>query len=650
MQTDNAKYNLNVKSNTAFLNELRNKLPEYFNGKNEFDLNKLKKELLDHNIDELKDGYQLNFIGKDYARRQAGEAPKSVIVPDKKQNNSEGKYSQNIFLAGDNLEVLRHLQNSYSNKIDMIYIDPPYNTGNDDFAYPDKFEYSDEKLESMFGLDDGQLDRLKSIQGKSSHSAWLAFMYPRLYMAKKLLSDDGVFFISIDDNENDNLREVMDEIFGEGNFVAQIVWEKVHTRKNSAINFSSSHEYILCYAKKKRDNSNDKVGFKRNLIPRENTDAYSNPDNDPNGPWKADPITAHNYYDANYTITKPDGTVIHKPSDRYWVYSKETLDEKIKNNEIIWGRGNSTPMAKRYLKNVQNGLVPTTLFSRDFAGDSSLAKKNIDSLFPESKGIFTYSKPVKLIKRLIQIGSKKDSIILDFFAGTSTTAEAVMRQNIEDNGTRKFIMVQIPEKTYHQNKDGKHFPTNGGRVAYEAGFKTIDEVSRERIRRASKNIQQNFKIESDEFDNSFKNFYIVKPNKRALADIDKFDPKQISLFNDVTESFSGKSLGVVNDGATGEETIMTTWLVKDGYSLDSNVKMLDFKGYLAPLIEEERIYIINSGWKKENTKDLLNRLGNHRLNIKTIVIWGYSFNIAEMRELEIGLGQLDNKINFLKRY
>ena len=216
MLRDNDRYNEQVKPNSAFLNELKEKLPEFFTKDGSFDMDKFKTQLKDKNINELSEGYQLDFIGKDYARRQAGEMPGTVIVPDKEQNHGEGKESKNLFFTGDNLEVLRHLQNNYQNKIDVIYIDPPYNTGSDGFVYPDSFEYSDDKLKEMFGISDDQVERLKSIQGKSSHSAWLTFMYPRLVLAKKLLSEKGIFFISIDNNEQSNLREVLIEIFGEG--------------------------------------------------------------------------------------------------------------------------------------------------------------------------------------------------------------------------------------------------------------------------------------------------------------------------------------------------------------------------------------------------------------------------------------------------
>src|SRR5699024_3333928 len=240
---------MQVKPNSAFLNELKSKLPEFFDREGNFDLDKFKGRLKEYNINELSDGYQLNFIGKDYARRQAGEMPSTVIVPDEEQNNGEGKDSKNLFFTGDNLEVLRHLQNNYAGKIDVIYIDPPYNTGNKDFVYPDKFEYSDRKIKEMFGIDDEQIERLKSIQGKSSHSAWLAFMYPRLSIAHKLLNKRGVIFISIDENELANATLLMNEIFGEKQFKVQFVWTKTETPPALSNYSRRTTEYILTYEK-----------------------------------------------------------------------------------------------------------------------------------------------------------------------------------------------------------------------------------------------------------------------------------------------------------------------------------------------------------------------------------------------------------------
>lgn len=430
--------------------------------------------------------------------------------------------TENIYIEGDNLDALKLLQETYLGKVKMIYIDPPYNTGND-FIYEDDFSQNADEYLGNSGQFDEEGNKL--VQNTESngrfHTDWLNMLYPRLRFAKDLLSDDGVIFISIDDNEQENLKKICDELFGSNNFITQIAWEKVHTRKNSAINFSSSHEYILCYAKIKRNYSGDTVGFKRNLLPRDNTDAYSNPDNDPKGPWKTDPITAHNYYAADYTITKPNGIVIKRPQDRYWAYSEDSIKKMIKENAIIWGDGDSMPMVKRYLCDVQDGLVPITLFFREFAGDSSQAKKQIDSLFNECKGIFDYTKPVKLILRLLQIGSNSGDIILDFFSGSATTAHAVMQLNAEDGGHRKFIMVQLPEQTDVKSE------------AYKSGYKTICEIGEERIRRAGKKIKEESPLTTTDLDIGFRVFKVDSSNMEDVyyrpAD---YNQGQMELFAD----------------------------------------------------------------------------------------------------------------------
>lgn len=420
-------------------------------------------------------------------------APISKTLRPCREESVDFDTTENLYIEGDNLEVLKLLQETYLGKIKMIYIDPPYNTGND-FVYEDDFAQSIDEYLANSGQFDEEGNRLVSNTESNGrfHTDWLNMIYPRLRLAKDLLADDGVIFISIDDNEQENCKKLCDEIFGANNFITQIVWEKVHTRKNSAINFSSSHEYVLCYAKRKRNSSTDVEGFRRNLLPRDNTDAYSNPDNDPKGPWKTDPITAHNYYAADYTITKPNGVVIKRPQDRYWAYSEESIKRMIAENAILWGEGDSMPLAKRYLCDVQDGLVPVTLFSREFAGDSSQAKKQIDLLFCECKGIFDYTKPVKLLARLLQIGTNSDDIILDFFSGSATTAHAVMQLNAEDGGHRRFIMVQLPEETDEKSE------------AYKAGYKNICEIGKERIRRARKKIKEGNPLTTQSLDIGFR--------------------------------------------------------------------------------------------------------------------------------------------------
>lgn len=434
------------------------------------DFELLQQELSDEIVEGSKERYQLTWPGKKEAIVGANTPIDKTLRP-VKEDSVNWEDTENLYIEGDNLEVLKLLQESYLNKIKCIYIDPPYNTGKD-FIYKDNFtQDKDEYAEESGQIDEygNRLFQNTEYNGRF-HSDWLTMMYPRLKLARNLLSDDGVIFISIDDNEVHNLRKICDEIFGERNFVATVVWEKMHTRKNSARFFSESHDYIICVAK-------NRDFFKRNLIPREDTSAYKNPDNDPRGPWKLDPIYANNPYDVDYIIEKPNGIKLSRPTGRYWRYSEETIKKAIDEGKIIWGKDDSYPMLKRYLYEVSDGLVPTTLFDRNFAGDNMQGNDEIKQLFKIEK-IFAYPKPTKLLKRLLQIGANKNDIVLDFFSGSATTAHAVMQLNAEDGGHRKYIMVQLPE------------PCDEKSEAYKAGYETIAEIGKERIRRAGKKIKE----------------------------------------------------------------------------------------------------------------------------------------------------------------
>lgn len=671
MQTDNEKYNETVQPNTAFLNELKDKLPEFFTNNGSFDLDKFKDQLKDKNVNELSEGYQLDFIGKDYARRQAGEMPSTVIVPDEKQNEGEGKDSNNLFFTGDNLEVLRHLQNNYQNRIDVIYIDPPYNTGSDGFVYPDSFEYSDDKLKDMFGLDDDQVERLKSIQGKSSHSAWLTFMYPRLVLAKRLLNDNGVIFISIDSNEQATLREIQEEIFGENQFIAEIV-RNTNSSKNNSLFISTSHDYCLVYGKDrqslekkyaerkwsvyknniseylKRVKDLQNSGLTNNEISDELKQLTKYPRFidftnywyiDKRGLYRKDNIGGvknGNMEPLYNPITKKNDPV---PPNGYR-YSPEKLKELVKEDRIHFHTDGSLPAVKRYL-NENLKQRPKAIMSDDQRPD--------DKLLKSFKTPFSNPKQLAFITRILSI-FPSDATFLDFFAGSATTAHAVMSLNAQDNGKRKFIMVQLPEKTYHTNKDGNEVPTDGGKEAYKLGYKSIDEISRRRINMAAKKIREDNELTlPKDFDGSFKHYRVVKPVKQTLEEIDDFDPNNTNLFTNMVDGFSSKSLGIDGD-ATGEETILTTWLAKDGYSFDADVEEVKFGNYSAHKVEDNRLYLINEGWRADQTKELLNQLGTCQLEIQSVVIFGYSFNVAELRELENGLKQLDSKVTLIKRY
>jgi adenine-specific DNA-methyltransferase len=340
-----------------------------------------------------------------------------------KEIHSEGTYPYNVIIEGDNYHSLSVLNYTHKNKIDLIYIDPPYNTGNSTFKYNDKI-----------------IDDLDSYR----HSKWLSFMKKRLELAKKLLKKSGVIFISIDDNEFAQLKLLCSEIFDERNFVANIIWQKKFSPQNDARYFSDMHDFILVYAKKK-NSGGEKSGWKRNLIPRsEEMDArYKNPDNDPRGNWMSSDLSVKTYsFDYDYPITNPNGRRINPPKGRCWMTSRKKVEKMIADNRIWFGKtGNNTPRLKRFLSEVQDGLVPTTIWDRKFAGDNQDAKHEIKTIFEDVDIPFQTPKPKKLIKKIIQIASnKKDIVVLDFFAGSGTTGHAVLELNKEDGGNRKFIL------------------------------------------------------------------------------------------------------------------------------------------------------------------------------------------------------------------
>ncbi|SDN01036.1 site-specific DNA-methyltransferase [Limosilactobacillus mucosae] len=664
METDNQRFNATVQPNSAFLAELKEKLPEFFTRDNSFDLEKFQAALKEKNVSELSEGYQLNFIGKDYARRQAGEMPTTVIVPDEDQNNGAGKNSQNLFFTGDNLEVLRHLQNNYQNKIDVIYIDPPYNTGSDGFVYPDNFEYSDDKLKEMFGMNDDQVTRLKSIQGKASHSAWLTFMYPRLALAKRLLANDGVIFISIDDNEITNLCNLMDELYGEVNLMGRVSVVNNPRGRSQDKYIATSSEYLLIYSKTILPTGAISVNKNSNDI---NNDY---PLSDKNGQYRLIELrNTHRdfglfnrpnlYYP--FFVSKEGNISLQKDSlhsieilpiwnDGFkgcWTWG---LDKSQNNLNLLFGKkidGTWKIYRKSYAKGSKKQLK-SIWNNKDFFTDKGQARVN--KLFNTKAKLFSAPKSEKYIKQILLMCGNKDSTVLDFFAGSSTTADAVMQLNAEDGGHRKFIMVQLPEKTYHTNSDGSEVPTKGGKAAYEAGFRSIDEISRERIRRAAAKIKADNELTLPaDFDGSFKHYRVVKPNRIALERIEEFKPDTDELVLDTVTAFSSDALGVAGN-ASGEQTVLATWLAKDGYAFDADIQKIDLAGYQGNLIENNRLYLIRENWGSKCTEKLLNLLGTHALNLQAVVIFGYSFNLNDLRELENGLKQLDGNVSLIKRY
>ncbi len=455
------------------IDHLKALFPEAFTeGKIDF---AVLKQLLGGGVDEREEKYGLNWHGKK-AARQIALTPSTGTLRPCPEDSVDWDTTKNLMIEGDNLEVLKLLQKSYSGKVKLIYIDPPYNTGKD-FVYPDNFQ---DNIKNYLELT-GQLEGGRTVSSNNDssgrfHTDWLNMMYPRLKLARNLLTEDGVIFVSIADHEIHNLRNIMNEVFGDENFVATVIWQKVYSPKNSARHFSEDHDYIVVYAK------SAEVWMPR-LLPRtEEMEArYTNPDNDARGPWKPGDLSARNYYGAGtYPVTCPSGRLIEgPPSGRYWAISKANFDEMNSDARIWWGTdGNNVPSVKRFLSEVKAGRVPQTIWSYSEVGHTQEAKKELISLvdFPNSDVVFETPKPTRLIRRILQLATTPDksSLVVDFFAGTGSTMDAVFRQNAEDGGDRRCILVQLPE------------PLIG---AGDSELKTIADITKVRLRNAAKKIK-----------------------------------------------------------------------------------------------------------------------------------------------------------------
>lgn len=453
----------------------------------DFDL--LKQELSTEIVEGNKERYRLEWPGKRESIVTANLPTTNTLRP-VREDSVDFDTTENIYIEGDNLEVLKLLQESYLNKIKMIYIDPPYNTGKD-FVYKDNFAKASEEELFESGQKDEYNQRLVANPETNGryHSDWLSMMYPRLKLARNLLTEDGVIFISIDDNEVHNLRKICDEIFGERNFISEIVWERSYAPINMVKHFSKSHDYALCYAKSIE--SAECYGLKR---PDSTNAKYGNPDNDPRGLWRTDNLSVGPVVeDKVYEITTPNGRKCFPPKGRCWLYTKERYEEMVNDNRIWFGEnGTNIPAPKRFLSEVKQGLTPMTIWKYTDVGHNQDSMRELRELFDGEK-IFDYSKPVKLLQQFSHLYTSKKDIILDFFSGSATTAHSVMQLNAEDQGNRKYIMVQLPEATDEKSE------------AYKAGYATICEIGKERIRRAATKIKEE-KLEKAKKDGLFSDF------------------------------------------------------------------------------------------------------------------------------------------------
>ena len=437
-------------------------------------------------VDGNEERYQFTWPDKKKSVLLAN-APINKTLRPCREESVDFDTTENLYIEGDNLEVLKLLQETYLGKIKMIYIDPPYNTGND-FVYEDDFAQSTEGYLANSGQFDSEGNRLvKNMDSNGRfHTDWLNMIYPRLKLAKDLLSDDGVIFISIDDNEQENLKKCCDEIFGCKNFIAQLVWERAFAPKNDAKFISNSHDYILMFA---RNINNFVIG----RLPRtaEADARYANPDNDPRGVWQSDNLTVKTYSPSgDYPITTPSGRVVEPPAGRCWSLSKNAFLERLQDNRIWFGSdGNGVPRIKRFLSELKfDGMAPTSILFYKDVGHSQEGSQELIKIM--DGGVFDGPKPTRLLKRLITLANLNDeSIVLDFFSGSATTAQALMEINAEKNNHCKFIMIQLPE-----NENEKK----------ETGFKTICEIGKERIRRAGKKIKEDSPLTTQDLDIGFR--------------------------------------------------------------------------------------------------------------------------------------------------
>ena len=537
--------------------------------KRSIDFDKLRQLLSSDIVEGNEERYQFTWPDKRKAIL-AANAPISATLRPCPEESVNFDTTQNLYIEGDNLDVLKCLKETYLHKVKMIYIDPPYNTGND-FVYEDDFAESAAEYLANSGQFDEQGNRLVTNTESNGrfHTDWLNMIYPRLKVARDLLTEDGVIFISIDDNEVENLRKVCDEIFGESNFIATLVWERAYSPKNDAKYISNSHDYVLMYAKSA---ANFVIGRLERTA--EANARYSNPDNDPRGVWKPSDMSVKTYNaECDYSITTPSGRVVEPPAGRCWSLSRNAFRERLQDNRIWFGSdGNSVPCIKRFITELKHdGMAPTSILFYKDVGHSQEGAQEVVSLFGD-KGVFDGPKPVRLLERLITLANlKEDSIVLDFFSGSATTAHAVMKKNAEKAKHSRFIMVQLPEEVSDKKKD--------------QGYKNICEIGKERIRRAGAKIKADSPLTTQHLDTGFRVFKLDSSNMKDVF----YSPKetsQLELFTLVDN---------VKDDRTSEDLLFQVMLELSA-TLDSKIEesVVDGKtiynvaeGYLVACFDQE---------------------------------------------------------------
>ena len=614
MIIDIIEANRNVDPINDKIQQLREIFPGAFQG-SIIDLEYIKKQLKETRV--TKEGYELNFLGKSYAKLLAALETETVIEPNQIHNNLiENTNSQNVFISADNLDALKHLLKSYWRRIKAIYIDPPYNTGSDGFVYNDSFSFSKEMLIEKLGISDEEAERVVDLtnSGSSSHSAWLTFMYPRLYLARQLLRDDGIIFISIDDHELANLRILCDDIFGDTNFLANITRATGTPTGGGFESFVNEVDYCLVYAK---DINNVRISG----LAMSDEDAKIYNQQDEKGRYLTRTLRRTGGEDRRedrptmyYPIKSPDGTDIYPigPSgyESRWICGSDKYTELLEDGLIEWKKVDNqwSVYQKFYLEGRQK--QPGNLWT-DIEGNKK-ATRQIRTLFDSMK-VFETAKPLEFITKIIDLSCQDGDYILDFFAGSATTAHAVMQTNSEKSWNLKYILVQLDETV------------RPGSDAERAGYSTIDQIGFDRIIKSSKLVTQENLLSVADY--GFKHFKVKSVTSNQLSKLDSFVP--IDLFDD---------RGVL--GEFGLDTVLTTWANLDGYGLSKTWTKIDLASYEAYQMENT-IYLLNPNLTNKAVKKLLEKFEDDNFICNKVILFGYSFGMSEIQSVKDNLKQVE---------